>query len=298
MGLEPLPVGAGIGDRIEHIGHSDDATLQGNLLTLPPLGIARTIEAFVVMADQVAQHLRAWLIQQGVLIQHLLDHGEAQVHVGIHHQPLLRRQRPLLEQHGIGDADLADVVQPGKAADLFHIEGAEAVALGQHLGDLAGVLRHPVEVAAGFKIPEGRKVVGQLGGRIEGTQGQEMAVHREPDQLGQRFEGGLLRLREGRRPAGVEAHHAIGAAVVAHRQQHRGPAALQRAAVVDGHPLLGLALHPFTGEAFHLGQHRLHPLLQLQQLLLKGVDGRQRGTGLKPHSANAESASRTASRWL
>jgi hypothetical protein len=32
----------------------------------------------------------------------------------------------------------------------------------------------------------------------------------EPDQLGQRCEGGLLRLREGRRPAGVEAHHVIG----------------------------------------------------------------------------------------
>ena len=59
----------------------------------------------------------------------LANHLQPQLHMGVHHLPLLIRERALREQNPIGDADLANVVQAGETGDLIDGMGAEAPAL-------------------------------------------------------------------------------------------------------------------------------------------------------------------------
>jgi hypothetical protein len=65
--------------------------------------------------------------------------------VGLHDLPLLRGQRALLEQHAIGDRDLADVVHRGGVHELLGLGlGHPDVA-----GELGAHAAHPRDVDAG-----------------------------------------------------------------------------------------------------------------------------------------------------
>jgi hypothetical protein len=87
------------------------------------------------------------------------------VGVGLHDLPLLRGQRALLEQHAIGDRDLADVVHRGGVHELL------GLGLGHPdvEGELGAHAAHPRDVDAGG-------VVARLGRVGEAADELELAL--------------------------------------------------------------------------------------------------------------------------
>ena len=128
IAIKPAVISLLLHHRIKHIGHRHDPALQGNRITHEPLAIAGAIKALMVVANHIAEHLA--------------DHLQPQLHMGIHHLPLLIRERALLKHDQIGNADLADVVQAGETGDLINGNGigAKAPALSQPLGDQARIV--------------------------------------------------------------------------------------------------------------------------------------------------------------
>jgi hypothetical protein len=90
------------------------------------------------------------------LVVVLADDLGAHDRVLVHHLPLGRIELAGLEQDGVGDADLADIVHRGSIEDDA---GRLAEAMGE--GDQAGVVAH-AHVVAGF-------VVLELGGTAQAT---------------------------------------------------------------------------------------------------------------------------------
>jgi hypothetical protein len=76
--------------------------------------------------------------------------------VALHHVPLARRQRPWLEQHAVGDADLADIVHRRDVQDQV---GLGFVQAGGKC-DEPRVVGHPDHVQAGL-------IVAVLGGAAQ-----------------------------------------------------------------------------------------------------------------------------------
>ena len=91
--------------RLERIRDGDDSRLARDLLPCEPLRVARAVVALVVVKDP-----------DGLLVQ--LRRGQdrvADARVDLDLRALLRRQRSPLGEDGVGDADLADVVEePGE----------------------------------------------------------------------------------------------------------------------------------------------------------------------------------------
>ena len=83
----------------------------------------------MVMADHIAEDSGAWEGEQVVLTEHLADHLQPQLHMDVHHLPLLIRERALLKQDPIGDADLAEVVQSQPQTNLINHSPARESAI-------------------------------------------------------------------------------------------------------------------------------------------------------------------------
>jgi hypothetical protein len=92
----------------------------------------------------VAQDPLAHLLQARVDEQAGADLGVAP-HLG----PLRRREGPGLAQHGVGHADLPDVVQEPGDPDLLDAVAAQA----ERRGDRRGVARHGRRVGVGRRVP-------------------------------------------------------------------------------------------------------------------------------------------------
>lgn len=106
--------------RIKHIPQRHDAALQENHVTLEPLEIAGAINALMVMADHLAEDSGAGEGAQVVLTEHLADHLNSQLHMEVHHLPLLIFERALLKQDPLENADLADDVQSQVLPNLIN----------------------------------------------------------------------------------------------------------------------------------------------------------------------------------
>src|SRR5690606_25485711 len=127
---------------VAHVHHREDPRREGDLLALEPPGIAAAVPALVVAVGNIRR-----LAQVGNGGQHL----ETVQGVALHDLPLLRRQLAGLQEDGVGDADLADVVEQGAAPHMDQL-----VIPHPHLtGDGEGVGHHPPAVAFGFLLLEG-----------------------------------------------------------------------------------------------------------------------------------------------
>src|SRR6185503_20373489 len=102
LGAETLAVRPVGGHRVERVAHEDDPGLDRNLLAGLAVGIAGAVPALMAPADD-RPHLRETLDRR--------EDPLAELGVRLDHAPLLRRQRPRLEQDARRDADLADVVE-------------------------------------------------------------------------------------------------------------------------------------------------------------------------------------------
>ena len=102
------PVGPLAGHGVVAVDHAHGAGDRAGCLAGQAVGVAPAVEALVVVAHPGHE----LLVEQGAH-----DLG-ADAGVLAHELPLLRGQRAGLEQHAVGDADLADVVQEG---DVLHL---------------------------------------------------------------------------------------------------------------------------------------------------------------------------------
>ena len=131
-------IGPLAGHGVVAVHHAHRPGDQRDRLAGQAVGVALSVETFVV----VAHPRHELVVEQGAH-----DLG-ADAGVLAHELPLFGRQRPGLEQHAVGDADLADVVQEGDVAHLLEaIRGP--VQLGTQQGHVGG---HPAGVAEGVVI--------------------------------------------------------------------------------------------------------------------------------------------------
>ncbi len=90
--------------RIEHIGQRNDTPLQRDIRPFQATWIAAAIPLFMVIARYGGADLEQCQVAAG-------EHVLSQLGMGFHYFPLFRSELARLVQDGIGDADLADVVQ-------------------------------------------------------------------------------------------------------------------------------------------------------------------------------------------
>ena len=103
--------------RVEHVGHRDDARDQRNVVAVQAVRIAGAV-VLLVMAERDDRAHRQ------VLRRAALQDVVADARVRAHHLLLGLRQRAFLQQDRVGDADLADVVH--RRGDLEHVHGLGA----------------------------------------------------------------------------------------------------------------------------------------------------------------------------
>ena len=102
-------------------GDADDAGDQRDLVLLEAVGVAGAVPAFVVVADDR---------NHGHQVHHVVEHGRALDGMRLHVLELAVGKLSGLAQHGIVDADLADVVERRAGADLIPLRGAELEVFG------------------------------------------------------------------------------------------------------------------------------------------------------------------------
>src|SRR5271165_2059157 len=115
-GREPLAVMAVAGHGIKRVGHRDNACFERNLLAGEAVGISRSIQTLVVVADtgkNVAELLQ------------ILEDGDADLDMGLDLAILLGGQRPGLLEDLVIDADLADVVQQSRKVKVAAFLGRD-----------------------------------------------------------------------------------------------------------------------------------------------------------------------------
>ena len=126
--------------RIERVGDGENAGAPGDLLSLQVVGIAHAVPPLVVGTND----LQPFAVEQRYAAEHLL----ADDRVCLHHAALGVVVRPGLFEHGVGDRELADVVQP---ESVVHA-GIEEQRRIDRLGELGCVLRHSAAVHSGPEV--------------------------------------------------------------------------------------------------------------------------------------------------
>ena len=138
----PCPlVGALRGEGVENVAQRRDAALDGDVLGLQALGIARAVPLLVVGEHDDPRHAD----DLGPVVG---ENAGADVHVGLHDPPFLRGELPRFQQDAVGDADLAHVVQGAGVQQQLATPGAQAGGQAQGLTALA----HADDVHAGFVV--------------------------------------------------------------------------------------------------------------------------------------------------
>ncbi len=156
MGGQPLgfPIGPVAGERVIDIGHVNKAGAQGDLFALEAVGVAGAVPALVLVLDELsgfAVHLQVFEqieADDRVLLDELL--------FGV-------IEGAALIQDGVGDGDLADVVDAGGEADgldlvfgQFHLAGDLFGEIGDLFGVFGGVgVMFMEHVDEGFEGPLG-----------------------------------------------------------------------------------------------------------------------------------------------
>ena len=112
---------------VVYIGHRHDLRGDGNLLLFKPVRVAAPVPALMMpAADSVGRLDKVGLLQERQLFQNFrTDRG-----VGLHDLEFFLRQLAGLVQDGLGDIDLADVMQRRSGADERNIRGGQVVFVG------------------------------------------------------------------------------------------------------------------------------------------------------------------------
>ena len=144
-------------ERIPDIGYSKDAGREWDLLCLQSLWVARTIPFLMV---------RKWDLKRLVQVFDGIEHFIGKLRMLAHDDPFLLGQLSGLVQDGIGDADLAHIVQQGTAPHLtdgflFHPHG---------LCKLQGQLGYAAAVALGLPVAQIHGMRPAFDGRLVGFQ--------------------------------------------------------------------------------------------------------------------------------
>ena len=124
----------------------EDAGEQRDLLADEAVGVAGAVVPLVVVADERA--LGGELVD---VLEDLLALGR----VLVHEDPLLARELLRLQQDGVADADLADVVEKAGPLELLQVGLAEVHGLADLDGDARDVLG--VLLGAGVAGIDGRR---------------------------------------------------------------------------------------------------------------------------------------------
>ncbi len=178
-------VGTLAGHRVIAVDDAHRAGDERDLLAGEAVGVAATVEALVVVAHAGDE----------LLVEERAHDLGADAGVLAHELPLLARQRAGLEQHAVGDADLADVVQEGDVLHLFEalLGPAELAPEHGHVGGHAAGVAEGVVVLGAERRAEGAQVA-----EVEALHLLvELGVHeRLGEQLADRFGDGDLLERE------------------------------------------------------------------------------------------------------
>ncbi len=261
---ERRPVGPPARHGVVAVDHAHGTGDQRDLVAGEAVGVAAAVEALVVVAH--AGH--ELLVEQG---SHDLG---ADARVLADELPLFRGERSPLEQHAVGHADLADVVQEGGVLDLFEalVGPAQLLAQERHVG------RHPAGVSQGVVVL-GRERRAQ---RAQVAQVQALdlfvqpgALEGEGHELADRFGGSDLFGGEAPLDAVEQADQTDH--LVARHQGQRDAAALP----VAVHVVPFLTTEPRVVEAAHAdratglyGKPLAGPMLQRDRLAYPGVVAR------------------------
>ena len=124
---------------VEHVGDCGDLREEGDRAPRQPVGIAAAVEAFVMAADdRTHRRERAQLLAQALADHRVLPHG---LNFG-------EGERPGLEQDGIGDRDLAKIVQVAPAMQRLDVVVVET----ERRADAGGVAGEPLAVPFGIGV--------------------------------------------------------------------------------------------------------------------------------------------------
>src|SRR5262245_24493504 len=117
-------IGAVGGHRFVRVGNGEDPRLERDRLARQVMGITAAVDPLVVR-----QHPGADVAQVRVI-----EDPRAQLGMAAHLRPFLFRQLAGLLEHGVGDAELADVVQHAGGADALDARLRQAERAGDVLG--------------------------------------------------------------------------------------------------------------------------------------------------------------------
>src|SRR4029077_15633648 len=92
------------GDGIERISDGEDPGAGKNLLAFDAAGGPAAVIALVMRQDEFSS-----VAEKG----YVFDEIVADLRVALHMFSFVRRERPRLEENGVGDSELADIVQVG-----------------------------------------------------------------------------------------------------------------------------------------------------------------------------------------
>jgi len=110
------------GDRIVGVGDRDDLRQERNRLFLQAIGVARSVDGFVVMQDDRGDLRDSFAADRR-------EDVVAATRMGSHDAHLFLVEATRLEQHAVGDADLADVVQFRRELQGRQVVGRQAARL-------------------------------------------------------------------------------------------------------------------------------------------------------------------------
>ncbi len=207
----------------------DDVRRERHGIAAGPVGIATAVEALVMGVDDRDE------------IAERLDRREdrpAEGRVGLHDHPLLRGERGRLVENGVGNADLADVVQQRRELDP-----ADLIRRELHLDrDDPRQGRDPGRVAPGVRIARVDRGGERLHRReVELAQSSVMlgVLERRRDDVGERLEDRDVLGVEGRAPVRLRRDDADDRPADLQRDVHRGLAppvliTVRLAALLDG----------------------------------------------------------------
>ena len=118
--------------RVVDVDDPDDLCEQRDVIAAQPVRVAAAVDAFVVTADD-RTHPPQRLERRAQRV--------ADVRVALHQLEFLGRERAGLEQHRVGHADLADVVEIAASMQRLEIFGGEAERPSELDGELSPAAR-------------------------------------------------------------------------------------------------------------------------------------------------------------
>jgi hypothetical protein len=211
-------VDAAAGEGVVHIRHRDDPAAQRDLLSRQAQGITRAVILLMVGGGDFPGELEEARV--GKALQRRIERLSADQRMRLHDGKFIVGELAGFEQHGVGDADFAQIVQRAgliEQADIFVIDPVMGlVFLGEMAGDGAGVALDALDVSAGFIIA----ALGQLGQReqrhVARLQGENPLGGLQTDEQLVGIQG----LVEEIVGAGAQAFHALLGALAAGQHDH------------------------------------------------------------------------------